>query len=680
MSTKMLELKDEFTEKRAILENARTVLKSEFIGIDKIIDEVIDNVSSWYILSDIQEKPIVINLWGLTGVGKTSMVSRLVELINFKNKYFRFDLGEKTGMFSFRQSISELCENSGTSPIIIALDEFQHSRTVTGPFREEKDTDNNRMVWELVDSGIIQHVEWKRGLWAFENLIETLSHLLTAGVEVENGMVVSEKELFCRETDESQEVEKALLFVSGKWYGHIIDFAGDRLELHLQQDVQKILLSLSAAETIFFLKKVFNIANRPSEKNFSKSLIFVLGNLDEAYTMSSNFSADMDADEFYKQSLKITIPKIKNALQQRFRDEQIARLGNIHIIYPALSRKAYLKIIQNELAKTAENLFRLTGLYIEFDETVTDLIYSEGVYPTQGVRPIFTTIQSVLKSKFTLFLSEIPAKDLTPTKLQFSVKHKSLKCAYYSGNTVVYEKETTINTMLADIRQNSKDDMQSIIAVHESGHAILSAVLLQTIPEVIYSISSDADSQGFVFSKLAWNYTSRKELIPRVAMMLGGYAAEEIIFGKEHVTSGASGDIQKATEFISFKFKKSGMGKTPISYSLPFPNGIETYHNFQTVEEEIKEAIEQGLELAKATLTKEKKLLLAMSDYLSDNRMLKKPEIEELINTHISKPISFITNGENLFYRNHLKKSVAGSEIQQSAKFENTISLNRERE
>ncbi len=95
MSTKMLDSKEEFNEKREILENARTVLMLEFIGIDRIIDEVVDNVSSLYILSNMQEKPFVINFWGITGVGKTSMVSRLVELINIKNKYFRFDLGEK---------------------------------------------------------------------------------------------------------------------------------------------------------------------------------------------------------------------------------------------------------------------------------------------------------------------------------------------------------------------------------------------------------------------------------------------------------------------------------------------------------------------------------------------------------------------------------------------------------
>ncbi len=109
MTRKMMDLKNEFLEKRNLLEDARQILKSEFIGIDKIIDEVIESISSWYILSDIQEKPVVINLWGLTGVGKTSLVNRLVELIDFSNRFFKFDLGEKQGSFSFRDSLSELC-------------------------------------------------------------------------------------------------------------------------------------------------------------------------------------------------------------------------------------------------------------------------------------------------------------------------------------------------------------------------------------------------------------------------------------------------------------------------------------------------------------------------------------------------------------------------------------------
>jgi len=393
--------------------------------------------------------------------------------------------------------------------------------------------------------------------------------------------------------------------------------------------------------------------------------------------MSSNFSADMDADEFHKQSLKITVPRIKKALQKRFRDEQIARLGNIHIIYPALSRNAYLKIIKNELIKYSDSILQLVGLNIVFDESVIDIIYSEGVYPTQGVRPIFTSIHYLLKSKFSIFLSEILNKGLSPDLMRFSAQNKSLTCIYIQKDKILHKKQVEIKTPLENIRKSKHDDTQAITAVHESGHAILSAILLQTIPQVIYSVTSDVDNLGFIYSKLAWDYISRKELVPRVAMLLGGYVAEELVFGKEYLTTGASSDIEKATTFLSEMHKQSGMGKLPIKYTITDMQDNNSYHSNGPVEKDIKQTIEKALELARKTLTSEKQLLLVMSDYLCDNRMLKKAEIEKLIGEHITMKVDFITNGDLLYYRNKLKKAVVHSDIIQSENQSNVYSLNK---
>jgi len=680
MRTKTAKLKHAFLQKQKILENARVTLKTEFIGIDRIIDEVIDNVSSWFFLSDIQEKPVVINLWGLTGVGKTSMVNRLVELIDFEDAYYRFDLGEKKGSFSFRDTLDDLCENHDTSPVIIALDEFQHSRTVSGPNRKEIETDHNRMIWELIDSGKIRYIDWKCGLWSFEELIFKLIHLINAGVKVIKGIVVEGKVLYCKEMNETIGKKKKLLFVPENEYERIIDLAGEKLGLYLQQDVKKILLSYSAHDTILFLNKVFKIGKRPSVKNFTKALVFVLGNLDEAFTMSSNFSADMDADEFNKWSLKITVPQIKEALQYRFRDEQIARLGNIHIIYPALNRKAYTQIIQIELRKVASSLTNMFGFSVEFDDSVFEIIYKEGVYPTQGVRPIFTSIHQVLKSKLSMFLSEIFLRNLNTDKLFFSINGKVLTCLYYHQKMPEHKKQVEIVTTLEDVRKNKMDDVQAITAVHESGHTVLSAILLRTIPEVVFSVTSDSGSHGFVYSDFAWDYVSRKELIPRVAMMLGGYVAEEMIFGKENLTSGAESDIKKATEFLSRMFKSSGMGSLPIAYSIPIQENNDAYHKFEYVESEIRKAIEEGKQLAEITLEKERNMLLVLSDFLSDNRMLRKKDIHKIVNDTISEKVDFINNGEHLFYRKHLKQEIKRNENLRPIipKLNNVLLLNKD--
>lgn len=662
MNAKYNKNKADFIRKKEIIENSRIVLKEEFIGIDNIIDDIVDNVSSWYFLSELQEKPVVINLWGLTGVGKTSLVNRLVELIGFEEYYYRFDLGEKEGSFSFRESLNELCENRDSEPVIIALDEIQHSRTVTGPFREEVDNDKNRMIWELIDSGKILHIDWKYGLWSFEDLIEKLFHLLKAGVVVRNGVITKNVNLFCKEMGINKEPREKVQFVPKSEYELILSLSNGMMDMHLHKDVEERLMKLNGEETIKFLLKVLKIGKKPSLKNFSKALIFILGNLDEAYTMSSNFSADIDADEFNKLSLKITVPKIKDALRKRFRNEQIARLGNIHIIYPALSRLAYTQIINKELFQYSKNLNDVFDIEIVFDGSINEIIYKEGVYPTQGVRPIFTSIHQIIKSKISVFFSEIYLRSVKVNCMLFHYEDKTLICKYLFGDKEMYEYKVEVKTALEDVRKVKKDDIQAITAVHESGHAVISIVLMNTIPEVIYSVTSDSDSNGFLYSSYAWKYISRKELIPRVAMMLGGYVAEEIIFGKENLTAGASSDIEKATEFLSDMFKNSGMGSNPIKYSIPVADTNDMYHNYKGVENEINETIKLAIILAEETLRNEKKLLLALSNYLSDCRMLRKEEIRKISDENLQKGINYIDNGDHLFYRNHLKKQVLGIE------------------
>ncbi len=170
------ELRSEFVQKVEQLEDIKGILKTEFVGIDDVIDKVVDNVRSWYTMSFIQERPAVMNLWGLTGVGKTSLILRLLDLIGFSDRTFRLDLGEKEGGMSFRNSLADLCENKNDESIVIVLDEFQHARSlkVSGLMKEEIENDKNRMVWELIDSGKVSYISWKPGLWNFEDLLMKL--------------------------------------------------------------------------------------------------------------------------------------------------------------------------------------------------------------------------------------------------------------------------------------------------------------------------------------------------------------------------------------------------------------------------------------------------------------------------------------------------------------------------
>ena len=81
------------------LKNAEKVLKSEFIGLDTIIDRILECISPWYLTPEIIERPVVVSLWGLTGTGKTSLVRRLLNLLGLTGKSMFFDCGEQAGGF-----------------------------------------------------------------------------------------------------------------------------------------------------------------------------------------------------------------------------------------------------------------------------------------------------------------------------------------------------------------------------------------------------------------------------------------------------------------------------------------------------------------------------------------------------------------------------------------------------
>jgi cell division protease FtsH len=77
------------------LKNAIEILKTEFVGLDKILDDLELSIRPWYVTPEIIDRPQIISLWGMTGTGKTSVVRRLVELLELGSKTLFFDCGDE---------------------------------------------------------------------------------------------------------------------------------------------------------------------------------------------------------------------------------------------------------------------------------------------------------------------------------------------------------------------------------------------------------------------------------------------------------------------------------------------------------------------------------------------------------------------------------------------------------
>lgn len=669
-----IEYREKLLNKKTLLDNTVVQLKKEFIGIDLVIDQIADAIGSWFFFPEMQEKPTVINLWGLTGTGKTSLVKRFSELLGFNERYYRFDLGESTGKnFDIQDSFREIYENGDDEPFILGLDEFQFARTINEK-QEEVDKSSSRVIWDLLDSGKFDLIDFNYNLGTFSKLIKKLDSSLNKGVEVENGVVTENydvhKSIMDISTDEDDEddklQEKEQFFVPEYNLSTIFYVVSDMFLS--KSELREKLNGLDGEATIDYLLHLYKKSLKPKTVDCSKGLIFIMGNLDEVYSMTHDFNPDMDPDEFYKQSLLITITQVKNALLNRFRSEQIARLGNVHIIYPSFTSKAFTQIISLELDKIYSKVKETYNIELAFDESINQLIYDEGVYPTQGTRPLFTTVQQIVKSRLGKILNEVFIGNHIVDKLLFSVDEKastketaSLKIEFYKENKLIHTWSDQQSLVLGKLRKEKLNDEQAIVAVHESGHAILSSLLMHTLPDSIFSVTADSNSQGFVLSNPEWNYVSKKEIINRLAVLLGGIAAERVVFGDENITIGASSDLRAATRLVTYVLYTCGMGDTPALFGNEHLDDTPTVlfdDDREGINKQVKGFLLAAEDLAHKTLDKQKVLLLHLADYLSDKRSVSKEQMLEFLLKYAVdfRKEDIVSDPDHLFYRNHLKE------------------------
>jgi cell division protease FtsH len=102
-----------------------------------------------------------------------------------------------------------------------------------------------------------------------------------------------------------------------------------------------------------------------------------------------------------------------------------------------------------------------------------------------------------------------------------------------------------------------------IIAYHEGGHALVAYHLPEADTVNRVTILPRGQSLGvtqFTAEEDRYNY-SRETLMARIAVGLGGRAAEELTFGSEHVTTGAENDLQVVTDLARRMVTRWGMSK-----------------------------------------------------------------------------------------------------------------------
>ena len=125
--------------------------------------------------------------------------------------------------------------------------------------------------------------------------------------------------------------------------------------------------------------------------------------------------------------------------------------------------------------------------------------------------------------------------------------------------------EESVETVIAGAQRKNaviSPEEKKIVAFHEVGHALVAALQSHSAPVTKITIvprTSGALGYTMQVDSGEHNLMSRAELLNKLATLTGGRAAEELVFGADNMTTGASNDIEQATRLARAMITRYGM-------------------------------------------------------------------------------------------------------------------------
>ena len=189
------------------------------------------------------------------------------------------------------------------------------------------------------------------------------------------------------------------------------------------------------------------------------------------------------------------------------------------------------------------------------------------------------------------------------------------------------------------------EDEKKLTAYHESGHAIVGRLVPEHDPVHKVTIIPRGRALGVtMFLPEDDRYSNSKQrLESQICTLYGGRIAEELIFGKDKVTTGASNDIERATEIAKNMVTKWGLSEKmgPMSYSDEdgevFLGHSVTQHKTMSddtaknIDEEVRLLVNKSYSTATKMIKDNIDKLHAMSDALMTYETIDKEQIDDIM-------------------------------------------------
>jgi cell division protease FtsH len=189
---------------------------------------------------------------------------------------------------------------------------------------------------------------------------------------------------------------------------------------------------------------------------------------------------------------------------------------------------------------------------------------------------------------------------------------------------------------------------KELVAYHEAGHALVGALMPDYDPVQKISIIPRGRAGGLTWftpseDRMESGLYSRSYLQNQMAVALGGRLAEEIIYGEEEVTTGASNDLQQVTRVARQMVTRFGMSDRLGPVALGRQNGnvfmgrdIASDRDFSNetaaaIDEEVRNYVDQAYSRAKKVLLDNRHILDKLADMLIEKETVEADELQDVL-------------------------------------------------
>ena len=191
---------------------------------------------------------------------------------------------------------------------------------------------------------------------------------------------------------------------------------------------------------------------------------------------------------------------------------------------------------------------------------------------------------------------------------------------------------------------------KEIVAFHESGHAIAASLLPNADPvRRISIIPRGISALGYTLQLPTEDryLMTKSELLDRLAVLLGGRVAEEIVFGE--ISTGAHNDLQRATDIATSMVKEFGMSeklgyvtfekeKQPLFIASSFSSAREySEDTAKQIDEEVKKIIDEAQQKVKEILTAKKDQLEELARLLMEKEVVEEGDLKRILQLQVAK-------------------------------------------